>query len=1203
MDKIIALLEDWAEWERGLEEEAKHCEVARSIKQAADREMPQLDLKNITPQSLKEKKCATEEIENDPTEDTTSARFMKAPNGVPQSGDVAQPSPDIKRAWPREGEKPVATEAKQALEVWTTDRTIRHGSGDLHPDEDRDPQDMKEYGLSQTRRRSLTDATVDRNRKGEIRNRLDSARSKNLAPGAACASFSYEPSFPLRRAYPAVEPSATPSMSFVDRAGVPRGAWYAANTLRQSWKTGAKSTDKRMWERDAPSSTPPATSSLIPANWSRASAWARSPSRETAGGILVKHSFFYGNGGRACSARLASRESWVGVNRCFESPWMRRFRQETERNPSWWVCPQQHHQSLEEAGKTKGRSLSRGQRQSGKRDKSRSTERNVIGTELRKENRAMRRGNTRGTSLWEEVRSYLAARESGESDKGGDGRGFVRGEHSEGGVAATARSQRLDDLSFGDRLRCTPLSQGAWFEDNGSREIRSDSPNALTGGDVHGKVNIALREQSAEANDGQHAGEAAHSEMKTKGRDHIVERSKLKGANARDGLKSVVKGGNTSGVDRSRKSLRSVHDAILTRLRGEIDSATREEIVLRAAEEARGVLERDGVRSATSRRAPSSSLKHTIVIPDSIDYDKVEATLSLIELAARAAGPDAGRQMLTALEALEKMQNRAPVDDESVRSWSSSARVCTTARNGVVRQSKITRGERAIGAGKGKAIGNSSALPLKVNIGVNQLGRENGTVSGALGAQADKHPVVDATFHDKTASKCVEATEPVTAEGIEVFADTKPTLVEKTAAGKAAADADDRTVPPKKKDPVMIADVKINTAQSTLEEGNPVKGGGSLDLEGEQGRAEPPVSSSSEDDTAVTAEGGVAAVPGSGGVMKSINSWLWGSGKPPSRKNSGLSTNGTADLVREETDQSTKVGVGPLDGDLVETLEKGADQKKRPEEESSGEILHTEQNPEGSQEEGASQAMSKGIEDQEAKTSDVEELKEDPLARKSSCEEGRDEERVVQVSIDTDPAPKMLFMEEHDGPFPALRGADATSTSEVKVVRVDDTVGKSCTGLPLSGAAASAGVETRYPRIGDISEGESLGRTESYQEAPNEGKVETGPGEAEKAECSSSCLHKSGSWIAKGTRPQWGRWDGSLPSKDTVRGDLNSGHKKAGVEGSFSTNNAWRTRKTWVLSKESWQNVLRSNAVRVTFVSRTIDVDVDVDVATREHGM
>lgn len=1116
MDKIITLLEDWVAWERSLEEEAKHCEVARIIKQAADREMPQLDMKNITPQLLEEKKCATEETENDPTEDTTSARFMNAPNGVHQPGNMTKPSPDIKRPWPREGEKLVATEGRQALEVWTTGQTRRRSSGDIRPAF----QGMKEYGLSQAIQKN---STVGRNRKGEIRTGLNSVRSKSLplGPGPVCPSFPHESSFPFRRAYLDVGPSATSPMPFVDRAGVPRGAWYSANTLRQSGKAGTKSTDKHIWERRA-SSTSPVTSPLTPANWSRASAWARSPSRETAGGILVKHSFFYGNGGRACSTRLASRESWAGANRCFESPWMRQFREETERNPNWWICPQQHH---EEAGKTKGRSLPRGQSQSGRRGKNCLTEMNVIGTESRKENRATRRGNT---SLWEEVRSYLAARECGESDNGGGGKGFV---HSKGRVAATRRSQRLDDLSFRDRLRCTPLSQGAWFEDNGPREMRSDSPNALTGDDVHGKVNTAVWEKSAEA-------KATHSEMGTKSRDHVV-----KGANARGGRKSVM----TSGVDRTRKNLRSVHDAILARLRGEIDSATREEIVLRAAEEARGVLERDGVRSATSRRAPSSSLKHTIVIPDSIDYDKVEATLSLIELAARAAGPDAGRQMLTALEALEKMHHRASVDDESVRSWSSSARVCTAARNGVIRHSEKPRGERAVGARNGKAIGNSSVPPFKANIDVNQLGREKGAVSGTMGAQADKHPDIEATFHNKTAVKCVRATEPDTAEGI---TNAEPTLVEKAAA--AAVAADDRTVPP-----------EMNTVHSTLEEEDPVKRGRSLDLEGEQARAEPLVSSSSEGDT--------AAAPGSGGIIRSINSWLWSTWTSPSRRNSDLSTNGIADLVRVETAESVQLGVGPLERDSIETLEKGGSDQKQ----MADEKLFTEKNPDGPQEVDVAQAMPKGIGDQQSKTSDVEEEpKEDPLASKEDSED----ERVVQVNIEIDRPPTMLCMEEDDAPFPALGGTDTN------VVRVEDTVGKSCPGLPL--AVASAGVEPRYPRIEDISGGESLGRTKSNQETPNERKVEAGPGE-----CS---LHKKGSWIAKGTRPQWDRWARSLPTKDTARGDLSLRPKKAGVEGSFSANNVWRTRKTWVLSEENSQNVLRSTAVHV---------DVNVYVATREHGI
>ncbi|CAN0306817.1 unnamed protein product, partial [Ectocarpus sp. 8 AP-2014] len=114
--------------------------------------------------------------------------------------------------------------------------------------------------------------------------------------------------------------------------------------------------------------------------------------------------------------------------------------------------------------------------------------------------------------------------------------------------------------------------------------------------------------------------------------------------------------------------LQSIHAATLAKLRGEIDPFTREELVLRAAEEARGALARDRARNTSPRRAsagvfrPSPKARKRDSTPDAIDYDTVEATLSLIELATRAAGPDAGKQMLQALEDLDKIHQR--VSDE-----------------------------------------------------------------------------------------------------------------------------------------------------------------------------------------------------------------------------------------------------------------------------------------------------------------------------------------------------------------------------------------------------------------------------------------------------------------------------------------------------------------------------------------------------------
>ena len=92
---------------------------------------------------------------------------------------------------------------------------------------------------------------------------------------------------------------------------------------------------RQVWEgevRTAPP-TPRTPCSFVTG---RASPWARSPSRETAGGILVKHCFFYGPAGKIAIGRSPN------TTPSFESQWMRKFREEVQGNPNWWAGPGQY---------------------------------------------------------------------------------------------------------------------------------------------------------------------------------------------------------------------------------------------------------------------------------------------------------------------------------------------------------------------------------------------------------------------------------------------------------------------------------------------------------------------------------------------------------------------------------------------------------------------------------------------------------------------------------------------------------------------------------------------------------------------------------------------------------------------------------------------------------------------------------------------
>lgn len=376
----------------------------------------------------------------------------------------------------------------------------------------------------------------------------------------------------------------------------------------------------------------------------RASAWARSPSRDTAGGILVKHSFFYGSGGRG------PLQGGMTASPSFESQWMRKFREEVQSNPYWWAGPD--HQS----SKKLGTSLWGIQRV-----------KELDGASVFVPSANALTPREKGTpsqpaDLWREVRALLAAGKRGDETNPEDG-----GDHGEDDGRAIA-CERTNALLFDDRLRHTPLSQGAWLEDR-TKEGQSISESSVP---HPGGFCVAAREEGrSTVRSMTPAGVAQYSEAGAKESSRTIQQLSIGCTPEHETLIGVREDGdaNTEANSKigSRKNLQSAHDALLARLRGKIDSVTREEIVSRAAEDARGALARDQTRVTPSRLASvslsrASSAKESVSIPDSIDYDKVEATLSLIELASRAAGPDAGRQMLRALEGLDKIHQHLSAD-------------------------------------------------------------------------------------------------------------------------------------------------------------------------------------------------------------------------------------------------------------------------------------------------------------------------------------------------------------------------------------------------------------------------------------------------------------------------------------------------------------------------------------------------------------
>lgn len=626
-EAIIAILEDWAAWERELEKEAGKNKVARDIKKIADE--PATFVENDTVQiDPKSSQCTVTEFDdNSPGQITPIPRKdVRSPANAfrATTGQLYPTRRDRRRA---ERNDPIARTRREALKVWTADQTRRRSSaGELGLD-----QGQIKAGLSLKdwvpRRRSSAESTVDQARK-ESESSQEQWKGRTTGPlhVSTLSDSRHRPSQHAKKFSSATDKTVS--------------RWRGPHLGREGRARHEKPErpapdDIEVWEGEARTAppTPRAPGSIVAG---RASPWARSPSRETAGGILVKQCFFYGPAGKIALGRSPN------TTPSFESQWMRKFREEVQGNPNWWAGPGQYH-----SGGAPDRSRQSAFLRTGSGTRPAYPSRTGAKTVSEKG------GASRNTNLWDEVRSLLAR------SRRSDGTNLAGGGSNGGANTGAATPERVDALSFGDRLRCTPLSQGAWLVDNA---VRDDDGAAKTlTKQTRGGTTRAPRVQASSENF-----------LTTRAAvDHSPSRRKAS-ARGKVGLPAGEFDGGTNGdgVGNSvqRKSLQSVHEAILAKLRGEIDPVTREEIVLRAAEDAKGALARDQAHATLLRRAsmgvhslPSGGKEGPIPAP--IDYDKVEATLSLIELASRAVGPDAGKQMLQALEGLDKIHQRVS-DDE-----------------------------------------------------------------------------------------------------------------------------------------------------------------------------------------------------------------------------------------------------------------------------------------------------------------------------------------------------------------------------------------------------------------------------------------------------------------------------------------------------------------------------------------------------------
>ena len=988
---MVTILEEWAAWERCLEEEAKKSDAARNIKQAADQMVPQLATEKNAARHRDQKTYLTGE----PTENSSCyvapGRFGKMPDAAHSTDDVARPPFTTNREWRRTGRRNTVTGATR--QAWGANQPRRRNSGKIPLDEGNDLPWWKKRDSSQVRQKSFSEAMAKCSWKG--------GKHISVAPRRATVlgltdpnAFAPRETSPLHRARQTVR-----SVRSQERVVVPKGT---RNTVTpwHSRKTDAKPSS---WPEIpfggwfVPAEGDTTATHLTPRSpaqfaGGRASPWARSTSRETAGGVLVKHSFFYGSGSRTRAGNTAGREGWPDADRSFESAWMRKFREEIERNPDWWTENSQHHLGLGN-GNANIRDISLG---TSRREGLGRTRLTTGAAALEKGGENRRRGAQR-TALWEEVRSLLAASRCG--DNGGK-----MARHK----TAAINSQGVDVLSFGDRLRCTPLSQGAWIEDH-SRRARSDSLCAIPDGGTQVEVDITTKKQNSgpdiEQGNGKH-GQIVETETGVQG--DVCDYSNPQGNDSRGRRGGALKRKNASTAGESREDLRRVHDSILTRLRGKIDSVTREEIILRAAEDARGALARDGLSSAVPRRAhataasrPSTGWSLATTVPESIDYDKVEATLSLIELAARAAGPDAGRQMLSALEGLEKMHQRASIDGVAgywvapdVERYENK----TTKVKDYAKKNKAASDSEAVGS---RILNLNGDIPVRESSNADQV-----SASGAFEEYASHN---DKPHNDKAVGGAAAA---FLAKDI------------KTATGgisslRGDATGDDRAArddaPAVKSDAGKTADSEMD--RSTSFKPGDVLVGGKKEEDGKRGKLSPKISvamKASSDNATAQGDGDTPST----GMIQSIGSWLRGITEARSRKNNFFSFAGAVDQDHAESGGNARVRFLPLGKDSDGSIPKVTKQKGAPkEEEPSGMSLETCGSKDAQID--VPQLSSNGESNHVSKTSDAEEERLDDSQRKPKSEEDG-EEKTAEFRPKTDPAPAKPCTKRYEKPCPTL---------------------------------------------------------------------------------------------------------------------------------------------------------------------------------------
>lgn len=621
-ERIIAMLENWAAWEKSLEDLAERDELARSIKEAAD------DTVSSPRQDIDHSGNTDNKLTKVPLSNGGGAKCTSS--GL-RGG--CRPSMERQRSH-RVSVDPVTMARRKCLNAWAADRVRRRPSDASHNDE------------------KLAKAVADGSPSTHAQLRRSSAVSprhfalpeiilKKDMTTSAGRSLTGTRREPTKSPQPPLQLSPETSPDHRSHRSVPypwrRTTKGCSSKLTRS--PGSNLMKSRKGGVDTAPCTPRPTESAADMGLARRpSPWARSPSRERAGGLLVNQRLFYGSGSRRAQAAA------MDDSPSFEAGWMRQLREEIASNADWWVG------------------------QDRRRPRVSSVQGGIPEIELQRGRPDTPDGrdrieDERTIDLWGEVGLRLAR-----SKRGGDQECAVEG----AGEAGASEAERRYVQSFQDRLRYAPLSQGAWLVGGAAA---TENPR-IAASKPHGSISYSPAHSRNEC-----GGESTsyHSEMGNAD-GNVVARPMGTVISKQNDDKHQLKEKNRAARARAVKrpqedshNLQDVYEALLVKLRGEIGAFTREGIVLSAAEDARGALARARELSVSPRsrrahgrlasiRAIATPSENSAAVPEAIDYDHVEATLSLIELASRAAGPDAGRQMLQALEGLDKINQQARLE-------------------------------------------------------------------------------------------------------------------------------------------------------------------------------------------------------------------------------------------------------------------------------------------------------------------------------------------------------------------------------------------------------------------------------------------------------------------------------------------------------------------------------------------------------------